>query len=441
MNTIAVIDFETTGLSPAMGDRATEIAIVLVQGDKVVDRYQSLMNAGVRVSGFIEQYTGITNAMLAAAPPVGTVMADAARFVGGAPMVAHNAAFDKKFWMAELERLDVDARNAFACTMLVSRRLYPQAPNHRLGSLVDYHRLPRFGQAHRAMADAEMAAALLGQIRQDMRSRYGLSDAGHELLMKVQVCARNAVAAMVQSHAAPARSTVTPSFAPVKSVGEVRVATASHAAWARSVAAPSAPAQEGATLAAVVQGAAGSAGGQPVSVGPVAASPFAAQAGAPRMTADGLSRGFASAASPPDMSLRALSTHVLRLSPGDDLRAGLITAFAELARTHGVTAGCVISCVGSLSRAVLRYAAEDCGTEIVAPLELITLSGTLSAGGVHLHASIADAEGRMTGGHLMPGCTVRTTAEVVLALLPEWQFGREVDAATGFKELVIRRAS
>ena len=416
MNTIAVIDFETTGLSPAMGDRATEIAIVLVQGDKVVDRYQSLMNAGVRVSGFIEQYTGITNAMLAAAPPVDTVMADAARFVGGAPMVAHNAAFDRKFWMAELERVDVDARNAFACTMLVSRRLYPQAPNHRLGSLVDYHRLPRFGQAHRAMADAEMAAALLGQIRQDMRSRYGLDDAGHELLMKVQTCARNAVAAMVKSHASPARSAVTPAFAPVRSVAEARAATASHAAWARSVAAPAAVAQVGA----------GDTGG------PVVAT-------SPRMTSGGLTQGYASVASPPVMSLGAPSTHVLRLSPGDDLRAGLIKAFAELSRTHGVTAGCVISSVGSLSRAVLRYAAEDRGTEIVAPLELITLSGTLSPDGVHLHASIADAQGRMTGGHLMPGCIVRTTAELVLALLPEWEFGREVDAGTGFKELVVRR--
>ena len=372
MTTIAVIDFETTGLSPAMGDRATEIAVVMVQDGKVVDRFQSLMNAGVRVSGFIEQFTGITNAMLAAAPPADKVMAEAARFVGSAPMVAHNAAFDRKFWIAELQRLDAQARNAFACTMLVSRRLYPQAPNHRRGALVDYHSLPRFGQAHRAMADAEMAAALLGQIQQDMRARYGLDDAGHELLMKVQTCARNAVAAMVKSHAVPARNA------------------------------------------------------------------------APAMIPVGLTQGFASAATPVAPAQLAAqgapTTHVLRLSPGDDLRGALVTAFAELSRVHGVKAGCVISCVGSLSRAVLRYAAEDRGTETFGPLELITLSGTLSTGGVHLHASIADAQGRMTGGHLMPGCVVRTTAEVVLALLPEWEFEREMDAATGFKELVVRRA-
>ncbi|MES2973492.1 MAG: PPC domain-containing DNA-binding protein [Pseudomonadota bacterium] len=134
-----------------------------------------------------------------------------------------------------------------------------------------------------------------------------------------------------------------------------------------------------------------------------------------------------------------VAIHVLRLSPGDDLRASLAAAFRELSGAQGVTAACVVSSVGSLSRAVLRYAAEDEGTLTVAPLELITLSGTLSPDGVHLHASVSDAQGRVTGGHLMPGCIVRTTAEVVLALLPGWDFRREVDAGTGYRELVARK--
>jgi predicted DNA-binding protein with PD1-like motif len=133
------------------------------------------------------------------------------------------------------------------------------------------------------------------------------------------------------------------------------------------------------------------------------------------------------------------SIHVLRLAPGDDLRAALEVAFAGLSRSESVAAACVISSVGSLSRAVLRYAGEPDGTEIIAPLELITLSGTLSRDGAHLHASVADAQGRVTGGHVMPGCIVRTTAELVLALLPGWEFSRAVDAATGYRELVIRR--
>jgi predicted DNA-binding protein with PD1-like motif len=133
-----------------------------------------------------------------------------------------------------------------------------------------------------------------------------------------------------------------------------------------------------------------------------------------------------------------MQIHVLRLSPGDDLRGALESAFAALAKEHGIAAACIVSSVGSLSRAVLRYAAEPQGTETVAALELLSLSGTLSPDGAHLHASVAGAHGAVLGGHLMPGCIVRTTAEVVIALLPGWEFRRELDAATGFKELSAR---
>jgi DNA polymerase III subunit epsilon len=133
MTRIAVIDFETTGLSPTMGDRATEVAIVLVEDGQVVDRFQSLMNAGLHIPAFITSLTGITNAMVAAAPAAESVMRDASRFVGDAPMVAHNASFDRRFWQAELTRAGETATQPFACTMLVARGLYPQAPSHKLG--------------------------------------------------------------------------------------------------------------------------------------------------------------------------------------------------------------------------------------------------------------------------------------------------------------------
>jgi DNA polymerase-3 subunit epsilon len=208
MSCIAVIDFETTGLSPAMGDRATEVAIVLLEAGRIVDRFQSLMNAGVFIPAFITSLTGISNAMVAAAPDAASVMREASRFAGGAPLVAHNASFDRKFWQAELARAGIatepEAAPAFACTMLVSRRLYPQAPSHKLGVLVDYHRLPRGGRAHRALADAEMAASLLGQIQQDLRTRHGVSQPDHALLMLLQRCARPAVGALMAQHATPA---------------------------------------------------------------------------------------------------------------------------------------------------------------------------------------------------------------------------------------------
>jgi DNA polymerase III subunit epsilon len=204
LTTVAVIDFETTGLSPGLGDRATEIAIVMMEGDHVVDRFQSLMNAGVRISAFIEAYTGISNQMIATAPPAASVMSDANRFVGRRPMVAHNASFDRRFWLAELERLGEPAPQAFACTLLLSRRLYPQAPNYRLGSLASFHALPCSGRAHRAMADAETAAALLGRIRHDLRERFGVSEPRHELLMKLQACTRKALPRAIQRHLAGA---------------------------------------------------------------------------------------------------------------------------------------------------------------------------------------------------------------------------------------------
>ncbi|MBN9368460.1 MAG: 3'-5' exonuclease [Comamonadaceae bacterium] len=195
---IAVIDFETTGMAPAQGARATEVAIVLLQGTQVVDRFASLMRTGVWIPPFIEQLTGISNAMVAAAPPAEAVMREAARFVGDAPMVAHNAAFDSKFWQSELQHAGVQATQPFACTVLLSRRVYPDAPSHKLGNLIDHLGLPRTGRAHRALADAEMAAALLARMQHDLGQRYGVPWPDHALLMRLQACKRQALGKLLQ---------------------------------------------------------------------------------------------------------------------------------------------------------------------------------------------------------------------------------------------------
>jgi DNA polymerase-3 subunit epsilon len=191
MEVVAVIDFETTGLSPDHGDRATEIAAVLLKDGKVVDRYQSLMNAGVRIPAFITELTGITDAMVRQAPPAADVMRDVADFVGDYPLVAHNASFDSRFWDAELTRVRRKRRQEFACSMLVARRLFPQAPNHKLGVLVEYAGLPVTGRYHRALADAEMAANLLVHMEEELRQRYQLCDVLHELLCKIQKVQKN----------------------------------------------------------------------------------------------------------------------------------------------------------------------------------------------------------------------------------------------------------
>lgn len=196
METVAVIDFETTGLSPNMGDRATEIAVTLVCDGQIVDRYQSLMNAGKRIPPVITSLTGITNAMIDAAPAASTVMREAARFVGDLPVVAHNAAFDRKFWQAELARAGLAAPQPFACTVLLSRRLYPQAPSHSLGALARLHQLPPTGRAHRALADAETAAHLLSRMQQDLATQWGLAQAyDHAVLCSLQTTPRAKLAA------------------------------------------------------------------------------------------------------------------------------------------------------------------------------------------------------------------------------------------------------
>ena len=202
MSTLAVIDFETTGATPALGARATEVAICLLEGGRIVDRYASLMNAGVHIPAFITQLTGISNAMVADAPAAEVVMREAAAFVGERTLVAHNAAFDRQFWQAELARCGLAAPQPFACTLLLSRRLYPEAPNHKLGTLAQWFDLPASGRAHRALADAEVAAHLLARIQRDLERRHGCAQAHAEVLMALQRTAKPQVNAFLQGLAA-----------------------------------------------------------------------------------------------------------------------------------------------------------------------------------------------------------------------------------------------
>ncbi|MCK6426175.1 MAG: 3'-5' exonuclease [Burkholderiaceae bacterium] len=193
---IAVVDFETTGMGASQGARATEIAIVLVEEGRITARYQSLMRTGVWVPPFIEALTGISNAMLREAPPAAAVMREVADFTRGLPLVAHNAAFDRSFWIAEMAQagLDPDPAHRFACTLLLSRRLWPQAPDHKLGTLQRWAGLKRDGRAHRALSDAQVTAQLLIALQQEAQQRWSASLGGrtadHALLCQLQGLSR-----------------------------------------------------------------------------------------------------------------------------------------------------------------------------------------------------------------------------------------------------------
>ena len=123
----------------------------------------------------------------------------------------------------------------------------------------------------------------------------------------------------------------------------------------------------------------------------------------------------------------------LRLQPGDDLRPAL----EQAVRQAGCSAAFVLSGIGSLGRANIRLAGAEQTLALDGEYEILTLAGSIASNGSHLHICLSDREGRVLGGHAGPGCIVRTTAEVLLALLPEWQLRREPDEATGYAELKI----
>ena len=197
-DTVVVLDFETTGLSPDMGDRAIEIGAVLIENGRVTDRFQQLMNPGFRVSGFIESYTGISNAMLKNAPGCSAVMRDFAGFIGNHNLVAHNASFDRKFLDNEVALARATYGGKFACSMLAARRLYQDAPNHKLGTLVQYKQIPTEGVFHRALADAEMTAHLWLRMLEDIGEEYNLGHVPFAVMQKLSRTAKGSVRAFLE---------------------------------------------------------------------------------------------------------------------------------------------------------------------------------------------------------------------------------------------------
>lgn len=127
--------------------------------------------------------------------------------------------------------------------------------------------------------------------------------------------------------------------------------------------------------------------------------------------------------------------YVLRLLPGEDLKRQLEAFVGE----RRMTAAAVLTCVGSLSKAALRMADAREVTRLEGAYEIVSLVGTLGPDGSHLHAAISDAAGRTLGGHVMEGCIVRTTAEIVLVELRDVTFSRRQDDRTGYRELQIQR--
>ncbi|ASC69723.1 Bifunctional protein GlmU [Halomicronema hongdechloris C2206] len=132
----------------------------------------------------------------------------------------------------------------------------------------------------------------------------------------------------------------------------------------------------------------------------------------------------------------SVQIHALRLHPGQDLRRALGT----YAQEEALEAAVIVSAIGSLETAALRFAGQSEAQVLQGPFELLSLAGTLSTHGLHLHGAIANGAGSVCGGHIAAGCVIYTTAEVAIAALPGYSFRREIDPQTGYRELCINPA-
>ena len=135
------------------------------------------------------------------------------------------------------------------------------------------------------------------------------------------------------------------------------------------------------------------------------------------------------------LSPSPMQVYALRLGPGEDLRTALQKFVAE----KNLEAACIVTCVGSLQKTVLRLANQDHYTSFEGKREVVSLVGTLAVTGSHLHLSVSDSTGVTLGGHLVEGCQVYTTAEIMIGVLPSYRFTREPDPKSGYNELKVNQ--
>lgn len=124
----------------------------------------------------------------------------------------------------------------------------------------------------------------------------------------------------------------------------------------------------------------------------------------------------------------------IRLKPEQDLKGSLKSFVAQ----NNIQSGFILTAVGSLKQATLRFANQDNTQVFEERFEIVSLVGTLSTHGLHLHISLSDKNGQMLGGHLVEGCIIYTTAEIIIGTTEDFTFLRTIDAITGYRELDIK---
>jgi DNA polymerase-3 subunit epsilon len=172
---LVVLDFETTGLTPAF-DRTIEVAAMLLVDQQPVKTFHQLMHPGTRLPDFITSSTGITDAMLCGQPRPGDVMPRLQAFMRGLPIVAHNAAFVRGFLQVELERAGLHPENEFLCTMLLASRILPGLPSYQLEALVDVLQVgaEKEGTFHRALAKVSQTIGIWQTLHERIAMHVGM---------------------------------------------------------------------------------------------------------------------------------------------------------------------------------------------------------------------------------------------------------------------------
>ena len=155
-NIFVAIDVETTGLSPITNE-LIEVSAIKYDGNKRIDTFSTLIKPKVRIPYYITNITGITNYMVEEAPEVEEVMPELIDFVGDLPIVAHNANFDYKF--IQNYSNNSFTKNKVIDTVPIGRRLYPELPNHKLGTIAKHIGITEDG-FHRAEFDCECCAKI-----------------------------------------------------------------------------------------------------------------------------------------------------------------------------------------------------------------------------------------------------------------------------------------
>ena len=126
--------------------------------------------------------------------------------------------------------------------------------------------------------------------------------------------------------------------------------------------------------------------------------------------------------------------YVFRLKPGEDLR----NSIEAIVKEKNIEAGWINTCVGSLTDYTIRFANQQEGIRGSGHFEIVSLTGTVSVNGSHLHISISDSTGKTIGGHLLEGCKIYTTAEIVIGISSAYEFKREKDDTSPWKELQVK---